>query len=68
MAHLISKASRLVGVSEVAIRRYEARGLIKLTRDKRGWRDLTDADIVKLKVIAASRPNGRPPKNRGTPR
>ncbi len=62
MGYSIAKGSRLVGTSQNAIRRYEARGLIKLSRDERGWRDLTDADIVKLREIAASRPNGRPPK------
>jgi len=64
MGHSIGYGSRVVGKSPNAIRRYEARGLIKLSRDKRGWRDLTDADIAALREIAASRPNGRPPKAR----
>lgn len=62
MGYSIGYASRRVEKSQNAIRRYEARGLIKLSRDKRGWRDLTDADIAALREIAASRPNGRPPK------
>ena len=62
MGYSIAKGSRLVGKSPNAIRRYEARGLIKLSRDERGWRDLTDVDIAALREIAASRPNGRPPK------
>ena len=62
MGHTIGYAARVVGKSANALRRYEQRQLIKLSRDSRGWRDLTDADIVKLREIAASRPNGRPPK------
>jgi DNA-binding transcriptional MerR regulator len=69
MGHSIGYGSRVVGKSANAIRRYERLGLIKLSRDERGWRDLTDADIAKLREIAASRPNGRPPRGReGSPR
>jgi DNA-binding transcriptional MerR regulator len=67
MGHSIGYASRVVGKSANALRRYEVRGLIKLSRDSRGWRDVPDADIAKLREIAASRPNGRPPKGREGP-
>ncbi len=56
----INEAEQILGITKANIRFYEREGLLNPSRNESGYRDYSDADIVRLKQIVILRKLGLP--------
>ncbi len=54
----ISEVARMIGITQKAIRLYEAKGLLLVGREDNGYRDYSEEDIETLKMIKMLRSAG----------
>ena len=47
----INDVERITGLTQKAIRLYESKGLVNISRDENGYRNYSDEDIEDLKKI-----------------